>query len=300
MLTFNFRGTGTSEGDFSARGWLDDLRAAVRVAARARRRARRVARGLRPRRHVRGVRSRRRPPRARRRDHRVAEHAARLGAGSRAPARARALDGHDPHRGLPGRRHRGGCATSARIDAVAAAAPARPSPAARAPRGRGRRGAASTTPAPSPTPAARTRSCGWCRAPATGCATTRGRSPPCSAGSTARCRAARHSTWRSRPADLGTRAAASTSSSVRRGRTPVPIRWRPRASCGRRRARDVDRPHELGRRWRAAAGVRARAIRLGGEVADAHAATRAHVVDLARPSPCSTSSRTRARRRARR
>ncbi|MET0421202.1 MAG: alpha/beta fold hydrolase [Acidimicrobiia bacterium] len=31
VLTFNFRGTGTSEGDFSARGWLDDIRAAVRV-----------------------------------------------------------------------------------------------------------------------------------------------------------------------------------------------------------------------------------------------------------------------------
>jgi uncharacterized protein len=29
VLTFNFRGTGTSEGDFSARGWLDDLHAAV-------------------------------------------------------------------------------------------------------------------------------------------------------------------------------------------------------------------------------------------------------------------------------
>jgi fermentation-respiration switch protein FrsA (DUF1100 family) len=33
VLTFNFRGTGTSEGDFSARGWLDDLRAAVRAIA---------------------------------------------------------------------------------------------------------------------------------------------------------------------------------------------------------------------------------------------------------------------------
>jgi putative redox protein len=31
VLTFNFRGTGTSEGDFSAAGWLDDLRSAVRV-----------------------------------------------------------------------------------------------------------------------------------------------------------------------------------------------------------------------------------------------------------------------------
>src|SRR5436190_629160 len=29
VLTFNFRGTGTSEGDFSVGGWLDDLRAAV-------------------------------------------------------------------------------------------------------------------------------------------------------------------------------------------------------------------------------------------------------------------------------
>ena len=33
VLTFNFRGTGTSEGDFSVAGWLDDLRAAVRVLA---------------------------------------------------------------------------------------------------------------------------------------------------------------------------------------------------------------------------------------------------------------------------
>ena len=29
VLTFNFRGTGTSEGDFSAAGWLEDLRSAV-------------------------------------------------------------------------------------------------------------------------------------------------------------------------------------------------------------------------------------------------------------------------------
>jgi putative redox protein len=33
VLTFNFRGTGTSEGDFSARGWLDDLHSAVRTLA---------------------------------------------------------------------------------------------------------------------------------------------------------------------------------------------------------------------------------------------------------------------------
>lgn len=33
VLAFNFRGTGTSEGDFSARGWIDDIRAAVRVLA---------------------------------------------------------------------------------------------------------------------------------------------------------------------------------------------------------------------------------------------------------------------------
>ena len=35
VLAFNFRGTGTSEGDFSARGWLDDIRATVRVLASA-------------------------------------------------------------------------------------------------------------------------------------------------------------------------------------------------------------------------------------------------------------------------
>jgi len=29
VLTFNFRGTGASEGDFSLGGWLDDLRAAI-------------------------------------------------------------------------------------------------------------------------------------------------------------------------------------------------------------------------------------------------------------------------------
>lgn len=33
VLTFNFRGTGRSEGDFSAAGWLDDLRAAVTALA---------------------------------------------------------------------------------------------------------------------------------------------------------------------------------------------------------------------------------------------------------------------------
>ncbi len=33
VLTFNFRGTGTSDGDFSAAGWLDDLRAAVNELA---------------------------------------------------------------------------------------------------------------------------------------------------------------------------------------------------------------------------------------------------------------------------
>ena len=33
VLTFNFRGTGTSEGDFSVEGWLADLRGAVRVLA---------------------------------------------------------------------------------------------------------------------------------------------------------------------------------------------------------------------------------------------------------------------------
>jgi putative redox protein len=34
VLTFNFRGTGTSDGDFSAAGWLADLRAAVTALTR--------------------------------------------------------------------------------------------------------------------------------------------------------------------------------------------------------------------------------------------------------------------------
>ena len=34
VLTFNFRGTGTSDGEFSASGWIDDLRAAVRALRR--------------------------------------------------------------------------------------------------------------------------------------------------------------------------------------------------------------------------------------------------------------------------
>ena len=33
MLTFNFRGTGTSAGDFSIEGWLADQRAAIDVLA---------------------------------------------------------------------------------------------------------------------------------------------------------------------------------------------------------------------------------------------------------------------------
>jgi alpha/beta superfamily hydrolase len=33
VLAFNLRGTGISEGDFSAQGWVDDIRAAVRVLA---------------------------------------------------------------------------------------------------------------------------------------------------------------------------------------------------------------------------------------------------------------------------
>ena len=70
VLTFNFRGTGTSEGDFSAAGWLDDLRAAVTALAARDGVRDGLARRLRARRHVRGVRSRLRRPRARCRHHR--------------------------------------------------------------------------------------------------------------------------------------------------------------------------------------------------------------------------------------
>ena len=30
-MTFNFRGCGTSQGDFSLQGWVDDLRAAIDI-----------------------------------------------------------------------------------------------------------------------------------------------------------------------------------------------------------------------------------------------------------------------------
>ncbi len=78
-----------------------------------------------------------------------------------------------------------------RVDAVAAAAAARPSSAPRAARRGGHRGAGRRTRGRSPTPVARTPSCGWCRARATGCATTRVRSPRSSGGWRVRCRAAR-------------------------------------------------------------------------------------------------------------
>ena len=159
-------------------------------AARARRRARGVGRGLRARRDVRGVRSRRRPPRARRGDDRGAEHVARLGAGSGAAARARVLDGHDPQRGVPDRRARGGCATSV---ASTRSRPRRASTVVRSSCCTVSRTSRcrSRTRARWPMPAAPTRSCGWCRGRATACVTTRVRSPPSSAGSPARCRAAR-------------------------------------------------------------------------------------------------------------
>jgi alpha/beta superfamily hydrolase len=76
VLTFNFRGTGTSEGDFSAHGWLDDLRNAVRVLhARPEVRGVWVA-GFGHGGGVRGVRRGRRPSGPRRGDDRGAEHVA--------------------------------------------------------------------------------------------------------------------------------------------------------------------------------------------------------------------------------
>ena len=55
VLTFNFRGTGTSEGDFSAHGWLDDLRTRCARCTRGPK-VGGVGRGVRARRNVRGGR----------------------------------------------------------------------------------------------------------------------------------------------------------------------------------------------------------------------------------------------------
>ena len=212
VLTFNFRGTGTSEGDFSAHGWLDDLRAAVRA--------------LHARPNVRGVwvagfgtagRSRcAKPPTI-----------TSCAAWRRSRRRARCATGRvDPARLLAHARSMGmirsdGFPSDAtrwvrdigRVDAVAAAKrlDRRPLlvlhgvedlevPVADAGR--------------SPTPVDPTPSCGSCRVRATGCATTRGRSPRCSGGSPARCRAGPTESPALGSARLRRLAASSTASRV--------------------------------------------------------------------------------------
>ena len=112
VLTFNFRGTGTSEGDFSAHGWLDDLRAAVRALH-----ARPDVRGV----WVAGFGHGGTFAVCDAADDHLVRGVATIAAPSTLrdwaqdpgrSARARAFDGHDPHRGLPGRRDRAGSATS--------------------------------------------------------------------------------------------------------------------------------------------------------------------------------------------
>ena len=248
VLTFNFRGTGTSEGDFSA----------ARLARRPARRGDRVlaarddvrdgvARGLRARRHVRSVRSSDRRPRARCRDHRR--------------RRARCATGRsDPGRLLAHAREMGMIRTEGfPADATALGARDRRASTRSRPRSdsTGDRCSCSTgstiadvlrrrRPCPRRRRASRTPSCGWCRARATGCATTRGRSPPCSAGSTVRC-PERH-TASAEPARWRGRRRARRRACARGGISgahPVAARA---AGAVADEDRDVDRPHEVGGR----------------------------------------------------
>ena len=242
VLTFNFRGTGTSEGDFSAAGWLDDL---ARRGDRARARATACATvwlaGFGHGGTFAVCEAAVRRSRARRRDHRGAEHAARLGARPRAPARPRTRDGHDPHSGLPrrraalgargrrSRRGRGGASDSTGARCSCSTGSTIPT-------------SRSTTPVPSPTPGAP-----LCRAPAgAGC----GPPPaPRPAGDRHPARLARPPGALIAPLGTAARAASSTSASVRSrgisGAHPVASRRRvasPTRTGRRQAARGRGRP----------------------------------------------------------
>ena len=237
----------------------------------ARRRPHRVARGLRPRRNVRGVRSRVRRPRARRRDDRRAEHVARLGTRPRAHAGPRARDGHDPDAGFSDRRAALGPGGRARR------------------RGRGRTSNStgarsscstgstiptfpSTTLAPSPTPALRWPSSDWSRARATACATIPEPSPPCSAGSTARCPdpSARRRRGRRR---------ARRRACARAGSAGVhPVASRRLVASPTSTGTSIGRTSSGSTASRS--GRRATGEEIARDVGDRHAVPRAHVVDL--------------------
>ena len=140
VLTFNFRGTGTSEGDFSAHGWLDDLRAAVRALH-----ARPDVRGV----WIAGFGHGGTFAVCEAADDHLVRGVATIASPSTlrdwaqdpgSAARARALDGHDPQRGLPVRRHPVGARHRSDRRRRGRGA-ARPSSAPRAARRRGRRGA---------------------------------------------------------------------------------------------------------------------------------------------------------------
>ncbi len=105
-LTFTFRGTGPSEGDFSIEGWLADVRARRRCAARPYRHHRRVDRGLPPGRHVGHHGRRRRRTRARHRDLRRARIVAHLGTRPGLVPRVRASHRCTAYPRVPGRSRR--------------------------------------------------------------------------------------------------------------------------------------------------------------------------------------------------
>ena len=182
-MTFTFRGCGTSTGDFSLQGWIDDLRAAIDHLVRTTGVDRVVLVGTNtggslaicvgaddPRVHA--CRAAVAPGRLR-----------RLVRSSATLPRSRPRDRRDPNPGFPAVDGR----LVARVPPLPpqrCGEPVRPPPVARDARRGRRRAFRRATPASWPRrTAAPSSACS--RAPVTGSATTRGRSRSCSAGSTA-------------------------------------------------------------------------------------------------------------------
>ena len=185
-LTFTFRGTGPSEGDFSIDGWLADVRAAVDVLDARRGRDGRVDRRLPPRRHARdrhrrratiGCAASRRSPRRR--------HCARGCANPSGSSSTRGRTGVLRSAGYPADPD-AWIRAIANLDPVDAAASCRAPTVAPRSRQRRRRRPGRGRPAPGRRGRRRASSCASSRTVRTACATTPARSPRSSAGSTTR------------------------------------------------------------------------------------------------------------------
>ena len=182
-MTFNFRGCGTSEGDFSLQGWVDDLRAAIDHLIEETSPSGIWLVGTNTGGSHRHLRRRRRPAGPRCGAAQPACRLRRLGGPAAPVPRARPRDRRHPHAGLPAQLRRVGpraapLPAGRRRPPVRAAAAAGDARRRRRERAHGRRPPAGRGPRFG-------RAARSSTVPATACATTRGRWPCCSAGSTA-------------------------------------------------------------------------------------------------------------------